>query len=384
MTVTSKPSRLFLPVALGSRALQHRVVLAPLTRFRSTKKTHVPINPLVKTYYSQRSSTPGTLLITEATVIAPQAGGYDNVPGIWSQEQVAAWKEITTAVHANGSSIFLQLWALGRAANPSVLSDDSLPYVAPSPIPLSDRPAESPTPRALTTSEIKEFINLYAVAAKNAVHEAGFDGVEIHGANGYLIDQFLQDVSNHRTDEYGGSVEGRSRFGLEVVKAVVDAVGAERTGIRVSPWSKFQDMGMTDPIPQFTHFVSSIKSAHLDLAYLHAVEGLASTGAADGWHLTGESIDFLRDIWGRKPFISAGGYTRESAIARADKDGEALVAFGRHFISNPDLPTRLRKDIPLTHYNRKTFYIPGDQPGAEVGYVDYPFAQDTQNVESQV
>ncbi|EDR03120.1 uncharacterized protein LACBIDRAFT_191617 [Laccaria bicolor S238N-H82] len=366
----SIPSKLFQPIAIGFNTLQHRVVLTPLTRFRATKKTHVPINPLVKTYYSQRSSTPGTLLITEATFIAPQAGGYDNVPGIWSQEQIAAWKEITTAVHANNSFIFLQLWALGRAATPTVLSEDSLPYIAPSPIALSSQP--DLVPRELTTEEIKEYIQLYAQAAKNAVHEAGFDGVEIHGANGYLVHQFFEDVSNKRTDEYGGSVEARSRFGLEVVDAVVDAVGAHRTGIRVSPWTKFQDMGMTDPIPQYTHFISSLKSAHPELAYLHAVE------APEGVYPTDVSIGFLRKIWGQKLFINAGGYNRESAMARADA-GEGLVAFGRHFIANPDLPIRLRENIPLTPYNRKTFYTPGDHPDAAVGYVDYPFAEDTRS-----
>lgn len=371
----STSSKLFQPIAIGSKTLQHRVVLSPLTRLRSGKKTHVPINPLVKTYYSQRASTAGTLLITEATFIAPQAGGYDNVPGIWSEEQVAAWKEITTAVHANNSFIFLQLWALGRAATPSILSAESLPYVAPSPIALSSRLKLAP--RGLTKDEIKEYIQLYAQAAKNAVNEAGFDGVEIHGANGYLIDQFLQDVSNQRTDEYGGSVEARSRFGLEVVDAVVDAVGAHRTGIRVSPWSKFQDMGMTDPIPQYTHFISSIKSAHPELAYFHAIEpGLE--GSEGAFTSDDVSNDFLREIWGRKPFISAGGYTRESAIARADADG-GLVAFGRQFIANPDLPIRLRKNIPLNPYNRKTFYTPGHSPKAAVGYVDYPFAEDTRS-----
>ncbi|KAG6877447.1 hypothetical protein C0993_007206 [Termitomyces sp. T159_Od127] len=227
--------RLFRPINVGTTRLQHRLVLAPLTRFRSTK-AHVPVIPLVKDYYSQRSSTPGSLLITEATFIAAKAGGYNNVPGIWNEEQINAWKEVTNQVHANGSYIFVQLWALGRAANPEILSSDGYPFVAPSPKAI----ASKPTPRELTVDEIQEFTALYVEAARNAVEKAGFDGVEIHGANGYLIDQFLQECSNQRSDQYGGSIEARSKFGLDVVDAIVEAIGAERTAIRLSPWSTFQ------------------------------------------------------------------------------------------------------------------------------------------------
>ncbi|KAG6878666.1 hypothetical protein C0992_007734 [Termitomyces sp. T32_za158] len=229
--------RLFQPIDVGTTRLQHRLVLAPLTRFRSTK-AHVPVLPLVKEYYSQRSSTPGSLLITEATFIAAKAGGYDNVPGIWNEEQTMAWKEVTDQVHANGSYIFVQLWALGRAANPDILSSDGYPFVAPSPIAIASKPP--PLPRELTVDEIQEYTALYVAAARNAVEKAGFDGVEIHGANGYLIDQFLQEGSNQRSDQYGGSIEARSKFGLEVVDAIVRAIGAERTAIRLSPWSTFQ------------------------------------------------------------------------------------------------------------------------------------------------
>jgi NADPH2 dehydrogenase len=252
--MSSSVSPLFQPLRLGAVNVQHRVVMAPLTRFRANK-SHVH-GELAKTYYDQRASVPGTLIISEATIVAPQAGGYGNAPGIWNDAQIAGWKpvcnifslavtgyadlqKVTDAVHARGSSIFLQLWALGRVANPTVLkTEGNFDVVAPSPIPLaSDR--ESVVPRELTVPEIKDYVQLYAKAARNAI-EAGFDGVEVHGANGYLLDQFLQSVSNERTDEYGGSIENRLRFPLEVIDAVVKAVSAERTAVRISPWSKFQ------------------------------------------------------------------------------------------------------------------------------------------------
>lgn len=244
-------SKLFQPTQVGKLNLEHRVVFAPSTRFRASDD-HVPL-PHVAEYYSQRSSVPGSLLITEATVIAPRAGGYPNIPGIWSEAQVAAWKkvrllvlgatsvltlsQITQAVHANKSFIYLQLWALGRAANPGQLKkeDPSFSYVSASDVPMSDG---RPAPRPLTLSEVQEYPPLYAQAARNAIR-AGFDGVEIHGANGYLINQFIEDTTNKRDDIYGGSIENRSRFALEVTEAVVNAIGEEQTGIRFSPWGTF-------------------------------------------------------------------------------------------------------------------------------------------------
>ncbi|KAJ8595589.1 FMN-linked oxidoreductase [Rhizopogon salebrosus TDB-379] len=229
---------LFTPIKVGRMNLSHRIVLAPLTRFRAYD-THVP-GPHAATYYAQRASVPGTLLITEATYISQAAGGMDFVPGIYTQEHVAGWKKVTDAVHEKKSFIFCQLWALGRAAFPDVLvKEDNSPLVSASQIPLSIRPDS--IPHALTESEIQTYIDAYVTAARNAM-EAGFDGVEIHGANGYLIDQFLQEVSNTREDGWGGSVEKRARFAIEVVNAVVKEVGAERVGIRLSPWSPFQGM----------------------------------------------------------------------------------------------------------------------------------------------
>ncbi|KIM71062.1 hypothetical protein PILCRDRAFT_83167, partial [Piloderma croceum F 1598] len=245
----SSSQKLFEPIQVGDLKLDHRVVMAPLTRFRATE-THAP-GPYAVEYYTQRADTPGTLIITEATLIAEKAGGYFGVPGIWSDEQIAGWKKAIDAIRAKGSFIYLQLWALGRSADPEEIKKENPAndFIAPSTIPLTGRTA---VPRPMTVAEIKEFAQLYATAAYNAVYKAGFDGVEIHGANGYLVDQFLQDVSNDRTDEYGGSVENRSRFALEVVHAVVKAVEEKKTGIRFSPWNTFQDMAMKDPVPQYT------------------------------------------------------------------------------------------------------------------------------------
>ncbi|KAH8996169.1 putative NADPH2 dehydrogenase chain OYE2 [Lactarius hatsudake] len=370
--MSSSVSALFQPLRVGTTNLQHRVVMAPLTRLRANKD-HVH-GELAKTYYAQRSSVPGTLIISEATFIAPQAAGYANVPGIWNSAQISGWKSITDAVHANGSYIFLQLWVLGRTADPAILRQEGgFDVVAPSPIPLSGHSGEGGpvAPRALTTTEIKEYAQLYSKAASNAV-EAGFDGVEVHAANGYLLDQFLQTVSNERTDEYGGSVDNRVRFPLEAINAVVEAIGAERTAVRISPWSKFQDMGMKDPLPTFTTFIERIRDAHPDLAYIHVVEPRVD-GIIDG-DVTDEnraqSNEALRKIWGDRPYIAAGGMDGAAAINTVEKYG-GLVAFGRHFIANPDLPLRLKEGHSLTPYNRDTFYT----TEAAAGYIDYPFSK---------
>ncbi|PBK70133.1 FMN-linked oxidoreductase [Armillaria solidipes] len=362
------PSKLFQPTNVGNLELQHRVVLAPLTRFRTTP-SGIPHTEIVKEYYTQRSQAPGTLLISEGILIAPKAGGASHFPGIWSQEMIAAWKQVTDSIHAKGSFIFCQLFAQGRSADPKVLAagNPSYPYVSASAIPLSTRPND--VPRPLTIDEIHEYPQLFAQASLNAI-EAGFDGVEIHGANGYLLDQFTQDVSNHRTDEYGGSIENRARFSLEIIDAVVKAIGAERTGYRVSPWNTFQDMTMADPKPTFSYLAGEIKQRYPNFAYLHAVEPrVAGTTFRDENDIRQqEENDFLREVWAPKPFISAG-HSRETAIEAADGKGD-LVAFGRQFISNPDLVRRLEQDLPLSPYDRATFYIPGN---AAKGYTDYPF-----------
>ncbi|KAI9065374.1 NADH:flavin oxidoreductase/NADH oxidase [Trametes sanguinea] len=364
--------KLFQPVTVGDMSLAHRVVMAPLTRCRANNR-HVH-GDLAVEYYAQRASVPGTLLITEATYIAPQTVGHPlgpTLPGIWSDEQIAAWKKVVDAVHARGSFIYLQIWALGRGAKYDELKkeDPDFPYVAPSAIPLK---GSKEAPRALTIPEIREYIQLFAQAASNAVWGAGFDGVEIHGANGYLVDEFIQDVSNQRTDEYGGSIENRCRFALQVVAAVSQAVGAKKTAIRLSPWSSFQDMRMGDPIPTFSYLVTRLRETFPDLSYLHVVEPGVGGGSDIGIEKE-DSNDFIRDIWLPRPLISAGRYTRETAIQCAEQTGE-LIAFGRLFISNPDLPLRLRKDLPLTSWNREVYYLPEDPRG----YVDYPFFDATE------
>ncbi|KAF2089859.1 FMN-linked oxidoreductase [Saccharata proteae CBS 121410] len=361
-------SKLFTPFKVGSSDLQHRIAMAPLTRFRADD-AHVPTAKMAE-YYAQRGCVPGTLLITEASFITKRAGGYPNVPGLETEEQLAGWKKVTDAVHAKGSKIWVQLWALGRAANPEVLAKEGIKdgLVSSSEVAMSDN---SPKPRALTEKEIEEYIQDYASAAKKAVEKAGFDGVEIHGANGYLIDQFTQDTCNRRTDKWGGSIENRGRFGLEVAKAVVAAVGADKTGIRLSPWSTFQGMRMENPIPQFTYMVENLKA--LDLAYLHLVESRVS-GNAD--IESSDRLDFALQAWGKEKAVwIAGGLKPESAKKTVDQDYPEYnvgVVFGRYFISTPDLVFRIKNGIDLTPYDRDTFYA----VGSEKGYIDYPFSKE--------
>ncbi|KAB5592695.1 NADH flavin oxidoreductase/NADH oxidase [Ceratobasidium theobromae] len=363
--MATSSNKLFSPLQLGEITLGHRVIMAPLTRFRADDN-HVHTDLAVE-YYAQRASVPGTLLITEATFIAPEAGGFDHVPGIWNDEQIVAWKKVTDAVHDQHSYIYLQLWALGRAAEPKVLAREGLPYVSSSPTPMEEG---GPAPRELTKGEIAHYVDLYVQAARNAI-KAGFDGVEIHSANGYLLDQFLQDTCNKRTDEYGGSIENRARFTLQVADAVTAAVGAKKTGLRLSPWG----MRMKDPVPTFSYVVKELAKRHTDLAYLHVVEPVVS-GDNDAQHAhdTGSgqkpaSNDFAREIWGEHTFLSAGGYNAKSAEEVLNKFGNSAIVFGRHFIANPDLPVRLRTGVPLTRYDRSTFYTPGPK-----GYIDYPRA----------
>ncbi|KAF8550084.1 NADH:flavin oxidoreductase/NADH oxidase [Imleria badia] len=373
MASTQQTPALFKPIKVGRLTLQHRVVLAPLTRFRA-HASHVP-GPQQASYYSQRGSVPGSLLITEATFISHDAGGYGHVPGIYTDEQIREWKKVTEAIHARGSYIFLQLWALGRAADIDFLENQDPPsaYVSASGVALT---GQSKPPRALTEAEIQEYIATYAKAASNAVHGAGFDGVEIHNANGYLLDEFLQTVSNKRTDRWGGDEEGRTRFSREVVSAVVDAIGEDRVGIRISPWSTFQDMGMSDPRPTFAYLATALRDKHSRLAYLHVVEPRVA-GDVDAAPNAGGNNDFLREIWNggeggeERVFISAGGYTREAALRTAENKG-GLIAFGRLYISNPDLPVRLQENIPLTRGDRTKYYLAGNL--TPFGYNDWPFA----------
>lgn len=342
--------------------LRSRIAMAPLTRYRALD-CHTP-SDLMAEYYGQRASVSGTLLISEGTFISARAGGYSNVPGIYNQAHIDGWKKVTDAVHQKSSYMVCQLWSLGRAADAEVTKRENIEVLGPSPIPID---LKSPIPRQIDHRDIQLMIDEYAQAARNAM-AAGFDAVELHGANGYIIDQFLQSNSNERTDEYGGDIERRSRFGLEVVRAVVDAVGAKRVGIRLSPWSTFNGMRMDDPVPQFRHFIR--KLGELDLAYLHLVESRIS-GNADVENR--DSLDFAMQEW-KNPLLIAGGYVGDTAKALVDEkvpERDIVVIFGRYFISTPDLPFRVKNGLELTPYDRTTFYTPQKAEG----YVDYAFSK---------
>lgn len=359
------------PLRVGDLDLSHRVVMAPLTRMRSSQPGDVP-NALNATYYSQRA-TEGGLLISEATQISLLGKGYPAAPGIHSQEQVEGWKLVTNAVHANGGFMFLQLWHVGRISHSSLHPEAGLP-VAPSAIASSDgakaltaafQQVPFETPRALGLEEIPGIIAEYKKAAENA-KLAGFDGVEVHSANGYLLDQFLEDRTNHRTDEYGGSIENRSRLLLEVVDTVVGVWGKDRTGVRLSPFGTFSDMGDSNPVALFTYVLEQLSKR--GIAYAHLIEpraGNAGAGAAIKADAPRTSELFRNAFKG--VLISAGGYTAQGADDVIAEGFADAVAFGRLFISNPDLPKRFELDVPLAEYDRTTFY-----GGSDKGYTDYP------------
>ncbi|KAF4962166.1 hypothetical protein FSARC_9740 [Fusarium sarcochroum] len=361
-------SRLFEPVKLGRVQLNHRIALAPLTRFRNNEE-HVAM-PFMKRYYADRASVPGTLIISEATGIATGEEGQRYTPSFVSDAQVAAWKEIIDAVHAKGSFFFQQLWDLGRAADPAYMKERGSKYKSSSPVAMD---GVNVTPEAMTEEDIQAVIENYVATAKR-VMAAGGDGVEIHSAHGYLLDQFLSDQVNQRTDKWGGSVENRSRLTLEVTKAVVDAVGAENVAIRLSPYASFQGAEKSDAKSQYLYLVKELKKLG-PLAYLSLVEAKGDPAIffADVEGDDSKTLDFILEAWGNhSPVVVAGGYTPESAASAVDehyKKWNVLVAFGRHFISNPDLVFRVQKGLELTKYNRATFYI----NMSEEGYNDYPF-----------
>ncbi|HLG80887.1 MAG TPA: alkene reductase [Bradyrhizobium sp.] len=362
---------LFSPLKVGPYQLAHRVVMAPLTRMRAAKPSLAP-RPLNAEYYAQRA-TPGGLLIAEASPVAATGFGNPGVPGIYTEAQIAGWRAVVDAVHAKGGIIFLQLWHVGRVSHSSFQPDGALP-VAPSAVAISTeyktvtadgKPTTYETPRALETEEVAGIVAAFRQAAQNAL-AAGFDGVEIHGANGYLLEQFLQSRTNLRTDRYGGSIDNRARLLLEVTQAAIDVWGAGRVGVRLSPYGIANDSGEPDPMPLYSHVVKSLDT--LGLAYLHLIEPRSSgAGRAEvNWQNVPSAMVLFRPLW-RGILIAAGGFTGEAAEAAiAEKHADA-VAFGRIFISNPDLPRRLQHGFPITPYNRATFY-----GGEAAGYTDYP------------
>jgi N-ethylmaleimide reductase len=363
--------KLFSPLQIGPYQLKHRVVMAPLTRMRAERPSLSP-RPLNAEYYGQRA-TPGGFIIAEATPVLVTGHGNPGVPGIYSETQIAGWRRVVDVVHAKGGLIFLQLWHVGRVSHSSFQPGGALP-VSCSAVPISaelktmtadGKSASYETPRALETGEIAGIIEGFRQGASNAL-EAGFDGVEIHGANGYLIEQFLQSRTNLRTDQYGGSIENRARLLLEITQAVTGVWGANRVGVRLSPYGIANDSGEADPMPLYSHVVESLNP--LGLAYLHFIEPRSSgAGRAEvNWQGVPSAMVLYRPIW-RGVLIAAGGFTGEAAEAAIAEGHADAVAFGRIFISNPDLPRRLREGLPLTSYNRATFY-----GGEEAGYTDYP------------
>jgi N-ethylmaleimide reductase len=350
---------LFTPIEVGPLHLNNRIVMAPLTRSRAAKG-NVP-TALNALYYAQRASA--GLIVSEATQISPQGQGYIATPGIHSDEQICGWSLVTKAVHVEGGHMVAQLWHVGRISHPSFQPGGSLP-VAPSAIrpeakAFTERGFEPiPTPRALRTEEIPGIIEEYAQAARNAL-AAGFDGVEVHAANGYLIDQFLRDRTNRRTDRYGGSVENRTRFLLEAVDAVAAAVGALRVGVRISPQNMQNDIVDSDPQALFNYVATQLAGRRL--AYLHVIEGDTS-----GAKVPPFDYRALKRLFGGLVMANNGFDKRRANAAIADGDAD-LVAFGKPFIANPDLVVRLLLDAPLMAVNRDTLY-----GGGEAGYTDYP------------
>ena len=351
---------LFTPYTLGNLTLSNRVVLAPLTRNRAGQG-FVP-SEFAATYYSQRASA--GLLISEASQISRQGQGYQDTPGIYTPAQIDGWRKVTGAVHAKGGRIFLQLWHVGRVSHVDLQENGAAP-VAPSALRpatkvfVNNRFEDVSEPRALDIDELPGIVNDFRQAAANAI-AAGFDGVEIHGANGYLLDQFLKDGANVRTDAYGGSIENRARLLLEVTAAVVEEIGAERTGLRISPVSPANGVSSSAPQAQFDYLVDQLNA--LDIVYLHVVEG-ATGGPRDV-----APFDFgsLRQRF-RNTYIANNGYDLDLATARLVGDQADLIAFGRPFIGNPDLVERLKTGSPLSAFNPATLY-----GGGAAGYIDYP------------
>jgi N-ethylmaleimide reductase len=365
-------SSLFTPLQVGPFTLSHRVAMAPLTRMRAEKST-LAVRKLNVEYYAQRASE-GGLIIAEASQVMPEGQGSPNTPGIYSKEQVTRWKEVVDAVHAKGGIIFLQLWHVGRVSHSSLQPGGKLP-VSASAIAInattriaSGETVPYETPRALETDEIPGIIEAYRQATRNA-REAGFDGVEVHGANGYLLEQFLQTRSNQRTDQYGGSIENRARLLLEVTRAVVETWSSDRVAIRLSPFGVSNDSGEADPMPLYSYVIGEL--GKLNLAYLHFVEPRSSgVGRAEVFHENvPKAYELFRPLW-KGVLVTAGGFDAASAEEAVASGNVDIIAFGRPFIANPDLPERIKLKVPFNPYNRATFY-----GGEEKGYTDYPFHQ---------
>ncbi|RAQ60170.1 hypothetical protein COH20_005195 [Aspergillus flavus] len=386
------------PFTSPSLTLNHRVVLAPMTRMRSSDITAIP-NASSATYYAERT-TQGSLLISEGTVIHPRGKGFPNTPGLWTHEQALAWKPITDAVHERGGIFFVQLWHVGRVSVPSQIGGLAPLSSTSAHLPgmhmlFGDKNGTEPyvESHAMTGKDIKEAVDAFAHAARLAVGIAGFDGVEIHGANGYLLDSFVHDNINTRNDEYGGpAIEARLKFPLEVVDAVTQAIGNHRTAIRLAPYHVLQETHDSDRLATFSAFSRSLEERKL--AYVHVVEPrydqLSNEGAFSGSinrENSAESISStlsvsiwpFRRLLKNTPLIGAGGYDAESANEAIAEGRIDLAAFGRYFTSNPDLPERLFRGLPLSRYHRPTFYTSGLE-----GYLGWPRWGNSLNGEEEV
>lgn len=368
-------SKLFSPTRIGPYDLRNRIVLPPLTRSRSSQPGNIP-NDLMATYYRQRASA--GFMVTEGTQIEPRGQGYAWTPGIHSQEQIEGWKKVTEAVHAEDGVIFAQLWHVGRVSHTSLQPNGDAP-VAPSALParsvkvfIETGPgtgtlADPSEPRALSTAEVKELVQLYATAARNAL-EAGFDGVELHCANGYLVNQFISAHTNCRTDEYGGSLQNRLRFLREITHAVADVVGADRLGVRFAPLFASTDelrvyLGLLEDNPHETYIEAVKVLEEIGVAYL----SLAEADWDEAPELPATFRNAVREVFSGR-IIYAGRYTAERAAAAIEAGWADLIAFGRPFIANPDLPQRIANGWPLNPVDASSMY-----GGTEKGYIDYPF-----------
>ena len=363
----------FDPSEAGSLRLPNRIAMAPLTRNRAPDA--VPTQ-LMQTYYAQRATA--GLLITEGTAISHQGQGYADVPGLYGQDQLQAWKKVTDAVHAKGGRIVTQLWHVGRISHTS-LQPDNLAPVAPSALTAQSKTyvidkktgqgqfVATSAPRELKSQELPGIVHSFTTAALEAVKSAGFDGVELHAANGYLLDQFLRSSTNQRRDDYGGSIENRVRLVLECVRSVADAIGAGKVGIRISPVTPANDIVDDNPQALFEHLVRQL--APLGLSYIHVIEG--STGGPRD--LAAQPFDYhalkqaYRAAGGKGAWMVNNGYDRQLAIKAVENGYADVVAFGKAYISNPDLVHRLRDDLPLNAWNSERFY-----GGGADGYTDYP------------
>ncbi|QWE09900.1 alkene reductase [Polynucleobacter sp. es-EL-1] len=358
---------MFTPVKLGAIELKNRLVMAPLTRMRAIDGD-VP-NPLAKTYYSQRAGA--GLIISEATQISSLGKGYPATPGIYSAEQTAAWKEIVDAVHAQGGKMVAQLWHVGRISHSSLHPEQGLPEAPSAVAPAGQtygadwKLHDYEIPKAMSAQDIARLLNEFKLAAQNA-KAAGFDGVEIHSANGYLLDQFLQDKTNQRNDQYGGSIENRLRLLSEVIESVSQVFSSDRIGVRLSPYGSFNDIGDSDPISLFNAVIEKLNTYHL--AYVHMIEPRSTTAGGNDQLDAQAPItsEMFRAAYQGK-FISAGGYDQAMGEAVLEAGLADAVAYGRLYIANPDLAERFKQGAKLNPYNRATFY-----GGGEAGYTDYP------------